>query len=176
MDNYYSVQKRENTGINTGLAAKKQNLSTRKRVNFVLSNAIIEKLQKKSREDQVPMSRIIDAALSNYFASPNPQTTAVSLKTGIVLYHTFEVIIGASTESNIVKNVSSVAKRTFENYTYSSCILRDNPAKVATVGTKIMLFLSDDKTEKLNTFLNEVTKLRERQLVKVFLDSKEIGF
>ena len=39
---------------------RSSDLSTRERVNFVLSSSLMEALRKKSTDEQIPMSRIID--------------------------------------------------------------------------------------------------------------------
>ena len=45
---------------------RSSDLSTRERVNFVLSSSLMEALRKKSADEQIPMSRIIDEALKQY--------------------------------------------------------------------------------------------------------------
>ena len=156
------------------ITARSKDLVTRQRVNFVLSNTIMAQLRSKSEAEQMPMSRIIEMALVKYFAKDTPSTSTVSLAAGVILYHLFEAIITATIDSEFVKRFFEITQGHFENFIYSSCLLKSWKNDSALIGTKVVLYLSDDQNEVLSSFLNEIAKQYSSEVIKLFLDGSEI--
>lgn len=166
--------------INKRSAVRSKDLSTRERVNFVLSSAIMEKLREKSTKDQIPMSRIIDAALISYLNNSTASYMSSSLGTGIILYHLLEILLAESIKSFLTKEVMNYTQEYFEHYTFSSCLLKKASDGTALIGTKVILFISDSQNEAFSNFLCEISKLqsekceKDEQSIKIFLDGKSI--
>lgn len=160
--------------VNRERSVRSKDLATRQRVNFVLSNSTMSQLRSKSEEAQMPMSRIIEAALTEYYTKSTPHMPTASLTTGVSLYHLFEIIIAAAIDSDFVKHFFEFTKKYFDNYTYSSCLLKDSPSNSASIGTKIMLYLSDDQNNQLSTYLSVFAKQTDSGNVRLYLDGKEI--
>lgn len=165
--------------INGGETGKKsvvrcKDLSTRERVNFVLSSTIMEELRAKSTKDQIPMSRIIDAALMSYLNNPISSFVSSSLETGIILYHLLELLLTVKYESVFAKSIMSYTQKYFEHFTFSSCLIKSSIDEATLIGTKIILFISDEQNENLSNFMDEVSKLEDKQYVEIFLDGKQI--
>lgn len=160
--------------------ARSKDLSTRERVNFVLSSAIMEKLRDRSDKDQIPMSRIVDAALIGYLNSPTVSYISSSLETGIILYHLLEILLTESYKSFLSKTVMNYTQEYFEHYTFSSCLLKKGSDGAALIGTKVILFISDSQNEAFSNFLCDISKLqseeceKNEQCIEVFLDGKSI--
>lgn len=166
--------------INGGETSKKsavrcKDLSTRERVNFVLSSTIMEKLRERSTKDQIPMSRIIDAALMSYLNNPISSFVSSSLETGIILYHLLELLLTVKYESVFAKNIMNYTQKYFEHFTFTSCLIKSSIDEATLIGTKIILFISDDQNKSLSDFIDEMSKLEDKQYMEVFLDGKQVN-
>ena len=174
MENSNWTEQNENTIVSRNQTVRSKDLATRQRVNFVLSNSIMAQLRSKSEEEQMPMSRIIEAALIDYYSKATPHISTTSLTPGVSLFHLFEIIIAETTDSEFVRLVFEVLKQFFDNYTYSSCLLKKSQGNSASIGTKIMLYLSDNQNCQFSDFLNEIAKHNNSESIKLFLDGNEI--
>ena len=155
-------------------AVRCKDLSTRERVNFVLSSTIMEELRSRSAKDQIPMSRIIDAALSNYLENQITSYASSSFETGIILYHLLELLLTVSYESFFAKDIMNYTQMYFEHFTFTSCLLKNPVDASASIGTKIVLFISDTQNESFSKYINEISKLKDKQYIEIFLDGKQI--
>lgn len=151
-----------------------RDLSTRERVNFVLSSTLMEELRAKSAKDKIPMSRIIDAALISYLNNPITSFMSPSLETGIILYHLLELLLTVKYESLFAKSIMNYTQKHFEHFTFSSCLIKSSIDEAALIGTKIILFISDDQNKNLSNFIDEVSKLEDKQYMVMFLDGKQV--
>ena len=156
-------------------AARKNDLSTRERVNFVVSSALMEELRERSSKEEIPMSRMIDAALANYLNKPSAPYRSASMEKGVVLYHLLEILLGVKSESDTARQMMACIQLYFKNYTFSSCLLKSPSNKTPTIGTKIILYLSDAQSESLTCFIEHVSRLEGKQYMEVFLDGKTVS-
>lgn len=174
MNNKILNQQTSGGEISKKSAVRCKDLSTRERANFVLSSTIMEELRAKSAKDQIPMSRIIDAALANYLNNSITSFPSSSLKTGVILYHLLELLLAVSCESLFARDIMKYTQMYFEHFTFSSCLLKNSADETTVIGTKVILFISDAQNEKFSNFINEISKLYDRQNVEIFLDGKQI--
>ena len=151
-----------------------KDLATRERVNFVLSSKIMELLRAKASKESIPMSRIIDAALCNYLNPSYSASSFTTLEAGIILSHFLEVFLYISFESAFTELVMKQIQTYFENYTYSRCLFKKPKEKETIVGTKVILFISDDQDEYFSSFLNSMSSIQDKQSIKIFLDGQPI--
>lgn len=156
-------------------SARSSDLTTRERVNFVLSSSVMDALRKKSTDEQVPMSRIIDAALTQYLNKDTVFHYEVKLDDGIPLYHTMEIMLYHSIEAPETKQFRDNLRTYFDNYIYSSCIFKKQKMK-AFVGTKFMLYISDAHNETFGQFLDSISDSEHRESATILLDKKEVQF
>ena len=155
---------------------RSSDLSTRERVNFVLSSSLMEALRKKSADEQIPMSRIIDEALKQYLQKDLSVHYEVKLDEGIPLQHMVEILLFISYESKESKNFLDQLKNYFFNYTYSNCLFKLHKQE-AFVGTKVLLYLSDSDSKAFNQFLNDISiSERYKMCTKIILDHSELQF
>lgn len=156
------------------LPVRAKDLASRERVNFVLSSKIMELLRAKAAKESIPMSRIIDAALCNYLSPSHSVSSFATLETGIALSHFLEVFLYISFESAFTELVMKQIQTYFENYTYSRCLLKKPTEKETVVGTKVILFISDDQNEFFSGFLNSMSSIQDKQSIKILLDGQPI--
>lgn len=155
-------------------AARKNDLSTRERVNFVVSSALMEELRERSSKEEIPMSRMIDAALANYLKKPSAPYKSASLEKGVVLYHLLEILLGVKNESDAARQIMAHIQLYFKYFTFTSCLLKSPNSKTPMIGTKIILYLSDAQSESLTGFIEQVSGLEEKQYMEVFLDGNAV--
>lgn len=163
--------------IGKNSAIRKSDLSTRERVNFVVSSTIMEELRARSAKDQVPMSRIIDAALMSYLnnsSSLSNPFVSPSWESGIILYHLLELVLTVKCESLPAKNVMNCIQTHFEHFAFSSCLIKKSHDNLPIIGTKIILFMSDNQNKNFLSFIDDMSELEEKQSIEVFLDGKLI--
>lgn len=162
------------TAADKELPVRAKDLATRERVNFVLSSKIMELLRAKAAKESIPMSRIIDAALCNYLNPSYSAPSFTTLETGIALSHFLEVFLYISYESAYTEMVMKQVRTYFENYTHSRCLFKKPEETTPIVGTKIILFVTDDQNEYFSGFINSMSTLPEKQSIKILLDGKPI--
>ena len=153
-------------------AVRRKDLSTRERVNFVLSSEIVEELRTKSAAEKIPMSRIIDIALSNYLN--NPSHTISSLNQGIILYHTLDLLLSVTFDSPIAKEIMKYTEIYFDDFTFSSCLFKKATDECAIIGTKIISFISDAKSDSLSKFIDVISKSNNTKYIEMFIDGQQI--
>lgn len=154
-----------------------RDLTTRERVNFVVSTEIMAKLRDRSEKDDMPMSRIVDTALSQYLDSDRTDRDMIfhskTLETGINLYHSLEIILSISFNSNFTKEFTALMENYFHNFTYSSCLLKDS-LNESIVGTRFFSFIADTQQEELIGLLNEPIVTEQKQEIKMMLDMQPL--
>lgn len=150
-----------------------KDLSTRERVNFVISTEIMSELRDKSTEDDIPMSRIVDAALIQYFNAERLTLQVNSLESGINLYHHLEFLLYQSLASDFTQKFINLVHTYLNYFTYSSCLLKKYEDE-SIVGAKIFSFVADTQQEALSQLLNEEFLLDNKQYIKIMLDSRPI--
>lgn len=157
---------------------RSKDLSTRERVNFVVSSDIMSKLRAKSSREQIPMSRIIDAALTNYLTESENSIRYASLETGIAMSHLFELLLLISYQSALTATIQGLVGKYFKNFTYTTCAFKKASQQPVVMGTKIFLFIRDEDNERFSEFLYEVNKSLEKEdadSIKLLLDGKLIS-
>ncbi len=154
---------------------RSRDLATRERVNFVISSEIMFKLRQRAERTSMPMSRIVDIALSLYFEQPlNSPLNAK--ETGIDLYHRFEMIVFESYTSEPVQTCSNLMKKYLKNYTSTSCLLRNEEKDgESMIGTKFFSFVADTQQENLSGLLNETALWETKPHMEILLDKQPLS-
>lgn len=157
---------------------RSKDLSTRERVNFVVSSDIMYKLRAKSSREQIPMSRIIDAALTSYLTKSEKSVRYASLETGIAMSHLFELLLLISYQSALTATIQELVGKYFENFTYTRCAFKKPSQQSVVMGTKFFLFIRDEDNERFTELLYEVNKYLDKEdagSIKLLLDGKLIS-
>ena len=152
-------------------SVRSKDLATRERVNFVLSSELMDTLRQKSIDEQIPMSRIIDAALIQYLKRDTEEYRKASLSSGVPLRHLLEIMLLFSHNSDMTKKYLELVKSSFLNFTYSSCLFKTDGKTI--VGTKVILYLADSDNEVLGKFIDKISNLDYARKIKVLLDGKD---
>ena len=152
-------------------SVRSKDLATRERVNFVLSSELMDTLRQKSIDEQIPMSRIIDAALIQYLKRDTEEYRKASLSSGVPLRHLLEIMLLFSHNSDETKKYLDLVKSSFSNFTYSSCLFKTDGKTI--VGTKVILYLADSDNEVLGKFIDKISNLDYARKIKVLLDGKD---
>lgn len=153
-----------------------QDLATRERVNFVVNSTIMGKLREYSKEASIPMSRIIDTALTVYLnchANASGPNSAGKLN-DIVLRHLLEIIIYASVDSACCTELFGKISENLLKYIYTSCVLNLNTPNETLVGTKIFLFVSDQESDDLAKLFEYISDAKKHTKIEVNLDHKAV--
>ncbi len=159
--------------------ARSKDLSTRERANFVISSDIMRMLRAKSSREQIPMSRMIDTALTKYLTGSEKGVRYASLETGIAMSHLFELLLLMSYQSDLTKMVLELVGAYFKNFTYTQCAFKNESKQSVIMGTKFLLFIRDEDNEKFTEFLFEVNKLskgKDAENIKLLLDGNQLSF
>jgi hypothetical protein len=122
-------------------------LANRERVNMVIDNAIMEALRAQSAQTSMPMSRIIDQALSVYLGDKT-QPQSGPFKAAIPTHHTIEAYVEAAPDSDAVKAIRDSMAKAFGGVIVSPVfIARWNKQRVK--GTLLQAFADDDQSSAL---------------------------
>ena len=153
-----------------------QDLATRERVNFVVNSIIMSKLRDYSKKVNLPMSRIIDTALTAYLnchlnmSSPNSSGKL----NDIVLHHLLEIIVYESVDSTYCTELFSKISEYFLRYIYTSCVLNLNTQEDTLIGTKVFLFISDQESDEMAKLFEYISDVQKQIRIEVNLDHKEV--
>lgn len=153
---------------------RSSDLATRERVNFVLSSSLMDALRKKSADERVPMSRIIDAALIHYLNRDTLDHYEAKLDSGVPLRHLLEIMVFFAHTSEMTKQFLDLMNSYFSNFTYSSCLFKKDAKTI--VGTKAVLYLADSDNEVLSKFIDTILNSDYSQNIKMLLDGKEFQY
>ncbi len=178
MDTKYISRLKDKEG-SVKSSVRSKDLATRERANFVVSSDIMHKLRETSSREQIPMSRIIDTALTNYLTTLNSSMLCASLETGIVMSHLFELLLLISYQSVLTQTIFELVSKYFKNFTYSRCAFKKAPQQSVIMGTKFLLFISDEDNTKFTEFLSAINKQSEGESsdnIKLMLDGNVISF
>lgn len=152
--------------------ARAKDLATRERVNFIISTEIMSELRDKSLKENIPMSRMVDEALTRYLM-PVSATPVGTLEAGINLCHHLEFLLYRSFDSSFTQKFLELIQTYLDYFTFSSCLLK-TPSNKSIVGAKVFSFVADTQQEALSKLLNEAFILENQQDVKILLDSQPI--
>lgn len=170
---------RETTIKESGdMPVRKQDLSTRERVNFVVDSLIMEKLRNHAKNTKTPMSRIIDLALTGYLncnTNMSSSNTAGKLN-DIVLQHLIEIIVYESYNNNRCIELFKKIEECSLNYIYTSCLLNLDSPQDTVLGTKVFLFVSDRESDNLSSLLNYIVSIKNCLRIDINLDFKELKY
>lgn len=167
---------KRSTAKNPKIPVRCQDLATRERVNFVVNSIIMSKLRDYSRRVNLPMSRIIDTALTAYLnchlnmSSPN----SFGKLNDIVLHHLLEIIIYESADSTYCTELFRKINEYFLRYIYTSCVLNLNTPEDTLIGTKVFLFISDQESDEMAKLFEYICDIQKQIRIEVNLDHKEI--
>lgn len=174
MDNDKIIKR--STVENKEIPVRCQDLATRERVNFVVNSIIMGKLREYSKNVKLPMSRIIDTALTAYLnchvdmSSPNSSGKL----NNIILHHLLEIIIYESIDSVHCTRLFSKISEHFLRYIYTSCVLNLNTPEETLIGTKIFLFISDEESDDMAKLFEYISDAQKHVKIEVNLDHKAV--
>lgn len=153
-----------------------QDLATRERVNFVVNSMIMNKLRDYSKRVDLPMSRIIDSALTaylNYNLNMSGPNSSGKLN-DIVLHHLLEIIVYESADSIDCTKLFDKISEYYLRYIYTSCVLNLNTPEDTLIGTKVFLFISDQESDELAKLFEYISDVQKRIKIEINLDHKEV--
>lgn len=155
-------------------SARTRDLSTRERVNFVVDSSIMNQLRTVSKNENMPMSRIIDSALTAYLGMGSNKTeiNIVSECSEILLQHLLEIIIHETVETKRCSDFINQINEFFINFIYSNCLLNVNSPGNTRIGTKVMLFISNQDGDQLTKLLNYISLVKDHMKIEVRLDNE----
>ena len=160
---------------NTNYSNAQNEPAKRERVNFIIDSSIMERLRSESKSSQIPMSRIIDQALTAYLnpAYVSRTDSFIQESDEIILYHVLEVTVFDAKTSELSKSIAEYLKNLFSTYISTSCLLTSKVADYYTLGTKFVLFISDQSNAQLDELLKSVEAI-DTSLVEIRLDHKAL--
>lgn len=164
------------TSKNPNTPVRRQDLATRERVNFVVNSIIMSKLRDYSKKSNLPMSRIIDTALTAYLnchlnmSSPN----SLGKLNDIVLHHLLEIIVYESVDSTYCTELFNKINECFLRYIYTSCVLNLNTHEDTLIGTKVFLFISDQESDEMANLFEYISDAQKQIRIEVILDHKGV--
>lgn len=153
-----------------------QDLATRERVNFVVNSIIMNKLRNYSKKANLPMSRIIDTALTAYLnchlnmSGPN----SAGKLNDIVLHHLLEIIVYESVDSIYCTRLFGKISEYYLRYIYTSCVLNLNTPEDTLIGTKVFLFISDQEADEMAKLFEYISDVQKRIRIEINLDHKAV--
>lgn len=176
-DNKTSIDKENSERYEEGKRkpARKKDLATRERVNFVVNSLIMKKLREFSEKNNRKMSRIIDNALSAYLNSFMIENVNNHSKRSddIILQHLLEIIIhkpaGSEQCIKILKKIDECSLK----YIYSNCVFNSGTPNVTLIGTKVFLFVGENEIDKFLKLLNFLSELHQEAIIQVIFDNEE---
>ena len=144
-------------------------LANRECVNFVVDSNLMNSLRSISKEKKIPMSRIIDSALSQYMAVLD---ATEEVDDAISLYHSLEVTVNREVKSEEMTNFLKYIEETFKNYIYTSCLIHYESG-MPRMGTKVKMYISDRDNDKFHDFIRYVNEDKVMEF-HIRLDNREI--
>lgn len=153
-----------------------RDLANRERVNFVVNSLIMRKLRAVSKQEDIPMSRIIDNALTEYLKVGTVQrrTNPLMGNREVLLHHLLEIVIYKRIEELTQSSLLVQIKQCFTNYISTSAVLNLESEEATTVGTKVFAFLKDQDNDQFVKFLDGVCCNKENIKIQIRLDGEDI--